>query len=218
MAPLFDGAKRSATCEIVYGLQAVYICDRLTNQFTGDKNVDIRTSQTDPIRIDSVLVPSASAIGMTFCPGKTDLGVATVAWERDLDLDLDAVVAWGAKAVISLIEDHEFDLLKVPGLGRAVKSRRMMWFHLPIRDFRPPDSRFTDQWCVDGPRIHKILNGGGSVVLHCRGGLGRTGTVAAQLLVEMGKDPAAAISDVRHARPGAIETVEQKDYVLGLRN
>jgi len=154
---------------------------------------------------------------MTFCPGKTDLGAATGAWERDLDIDLDAAVAWGASAVISLIEDHEFDLLKVPGLGSAVEARGMRWFHLPIRDIKRPDSRFLDQWQVDGPQIHQILNDGGSVVLHCRGGLGRTGTVAAQILVETGIDPTDAIVKVRQARPGAIETTDQKDYVLELR-
>lgn len=179
--------------------------------------MDIRTSQTDPIKIESVrATPSTGLIGMTFCPGKTDLDAMSGAWKRDLDLDLDAAIAWGALAVISLIEDHEFELLKVPGLGSAVESKGMKWFHLPIRDVKPPDSRFTDQWRVDGPQIHAILNGGGSVVLHCRGGLGRTGTVAAQLLVEMGMDPYDAISEVRAARPGAIETTEQKNYVLGL--
>jgi len=154
---------------------------------------------------------------MTFCPGKTDLGAATGAWERDLDIDLDAVVAWGASAVISLIEDHEFDLLKVSGLGSAVESKGMKWFHLPIKDVRPPDSRFAAQWITSGPQIHEILNDGGNVVLHCRGGLGRTGTAAAQILVEMGMDPTAAINNVRQARPGAIETDEQEDYVLGLQ-
>jgi ADP-ribosyl-[dinitrogen reductase] hydrolase len=155
---------------------------------------------------------------MTFCPGKTDLGAATGAWERDLNIDLDAAVAWGASAVISLIEDHEFDLLKVPGLGSAVEAKGMRWFHLPIRDVKPPDSRFTGQWSTDGPLIHQMLREVGNVVLHCRGGLGRTGTVAAQILVEMGIDPVDAISEVRQARRGAIETTEQKDYVLGLRN
>ena len=59
--------------------------------------------------------------------------------------------------------------------------------------------------------------GGESVVVHCRGGLGRTGLVAARLLVELGESPVSALVRVRAARPGAVETVEQEKYVLQLR-
>lgn len=54
------------------------------------------------------------------------------------------------------------------------------------------------------------------MVVHCRGGLGRAGTVGARLLVELGVTPAEAIQRVRQARPGAIETRQQERYVLGL--
>jgi len=59
---------------------------------------------------------------------------------------------------------------------------------------------------------------GQSIVVHCRGGLGRTGMVAARLLVELGEKPVTALQRVRAARPGAVETVEQEEYVLGLRD
>lgn len=45
------------------------------------------------------------------------------------------------------------------------------------------------------------------------GGLGRTGTIAAMLLVEFGSKPGDAITAVRAARAGAIETVEQENFV-----
>ena len=59
--------------------------------------------------------------------------------------------------------------------------------------------------------------GGESVVVHCRGGLGRTGLIAVRLLVELGESPVSALVRVRAARPGAVETVEQEKYVLQLR-
>ena len=52
---------------------------------------------------------------------------------------------------------------------------------------------------------------------HCRGGIGRTGTIAAKLLVEFGYEPAAAITLVRRTRPGTIETKTQEQYVLQLK-
>ena len=54
-------------------------------------------------------------------------------------------------------------------------------------------------------------------MLHCRGGKGRAGTVAAILLVDFGYDKQEAINLVRSRREGAIETETQKDFVLSYR-
>jgi ADP-ribosyl-[dinitrogen reductase] hydrolase len=62
-----------------------------------------------------------------------------------------------------------------------------------------------------------MLGGGSDVVVHCSGGLGRAGTVAARLLIELGADPETAIAKVRRVRPGAIETYAQEQFVMGLR-
>ena len=54
------------------------------------------------------------------------------------------------------------------------------------------------------------------MLIHCRGGLGRAGTIAARLLVELGMRPDEAVRRVRDARgPGAIETPAQEAHVLG---
>jgi ADP-ribosyl-[dinitrogen reductase] hydrolase len=54
-------------------------------------------------------------------------------------------------------------------------------------------------------------------LIHCRGGLGYTGMIAARLLVELGMDAHDAIAAVRRVRPGAIETGAQEQHVLGCR-
>ena len=54
-----------------------------------------------------------------------------------------------------------------------------------------------------------MLRNGEDVLVHCKGGLGRAGMMAARLLVELGMEPEAAIQAVRHARKGAIETPAQ---------
>jgi protein-tyrosine phosphatase len=51
------------------------------------------------------------------------------------------------------------------------------------------------------------------VLVHCAAGLGRTGTLAALLLVEGGLEPEAAIARVRQARPGTLETADQEAFV-----
>jgi hypothetical protein len=47
-----------------------------------------------------------------------------------------------------------------------------------------------------------------------RSGLGRTGTIAARLPVDIGTDPKTAIAAVRKARPHAIETKVQERSVM----
>ena len=52
------------------------------------------------------------------------------------------------------------------------------------------------------------------MLVHCKGGLGRAGTVAARLLVELGASPDDAIRRVRDARSRhAIETASQEAHV-----
>lgn len=174
-----------------------------------------RTSTTDPLRIDAVSVPGTSArIGMTICPGKKSAWGRHGAWHRDLATDLAVIERWGAHTLISLIEDHEFEALEVTGLGEAAQARGLEWRHWPIRDRDVPDERFDAGWAAGIDTIASDLQTGRSIVLHCMGGLGRTGTVAALLLTYFGLPASEAVQRVRTARPGAIETGPQLDYVL----
>jgi hypothetical protein len=51
-----------------------------------------KTSQNDPLRIDSVRVNDlGGAIGMTLCPGKKISSSVSGEWDRDLDSDLAAI-------------------------------------------------------------------------------------------------------------------------------
>jgi ADP-ribosyl-[dinitrogen reductase] hydrolase len=170
-----------------------------------------------PLRIDAVAVPGTGGlIGMTICPGKDEyagLGIPSGPWKRDLDLDLQVIRDWQAQALVTLIEDFEFKLLSVPELPEKVSEFGIRWFHLPIVDVWVPDKMFEEEWERAGEELRCILRDGGRIVLHCRGGLGRTGLVAARLLIEFGMAPQEAIRRVRAARPGAIQTREQEQYV-----
>ncbi|SEG08044.1 cyclin-dependent kinase inhibitor 3 family protein [Marinobacterium lutimaris] len=170
----------------------------------------VRTSQTHPIRIAAVkAAPDHGQIGITFCPGKQDLFAATGSWARDLEIDLDAICAWDAKMILTLVEPEELKALKVPHLGEAIKLRGIHWRHLPIADYSVPNETFEQQWSVAGPEIRELLRNGSNVLVHCKGGLGRAGMIAARLLVELGQEPEDAIHHVRSVRKGAIETPSQ---------
>jgi len=173
-----------------------------------------RTSFSDPIRIAELHPPGTTGtLGVTFCPGKKD---AAAGWDRDLDTDLDALHKWGVAAVVTLIEPREFELLSVEGLPEGLERRGIAWFHLPIVDISIPSREFERTWRTTIPRLRALLDSGRKIAVHCRGGIGRAGTIAACLLVEFGMDASAAIAEVRRVRPEAIETTEQQRYVEAL--
>ena len=119
-------------------------------------------------------------------------------------------------AVVTLMEAHELARYRVTAIGEEVRARGTAWLHLPIVDANVPDEAFEDLWREAGPRLRTWMGDGKRILLHCRGGLGRTGTIAARLLIELGMAPEAAVRAVRAARVGTIETRAQQAYVLGL--
>ena len=173
-----------------------------------------RTSLSHPLQIAEIhLGGELGRLGITFAPGKKQPYAVTGGWDRDLAADLAVIAAWNAAAVVTLLEDHEFDELGIRALGAEVRRRHMEWRHLPIRDGDVPGALFEQQWIVAGEEIRNLLRAGMKVLVHCKGGLGRAGTLAARLLVEFGHTPASAIATVRTARPGALETLDQEAWV-----
>ncbi len=167
-----------------------------------------RTSETHPLFFDSLPLANGQ-LGLTICPGKTGDSLYGQPWERDLETDVRAIADWGADAVLTLIETPEMEKLGVAGLGQAVRAAGVEWLHLPIPDLGVPDDAAIEAWRAISPRLHRLLEGGGRLLVHCRGGLGRAGTIAALLLIERGAAPDAAIARVRAARKGAVETRAQ---------
>ena len=150
-----------------------------------------KTSETHPLRIDTVPVGSfGGLIGMTLCPGKRIASAISGEWERDLDADFAEIAEWGASVVVSLMEPHEFAMLGVPDFARHIPAG-IEHLVLPIVDGGVPSGTWERAWAKAGPSLREKLALGGRILIHCRGGLGRTGIVAARLLVEFGEEPAA---------------------------
>jgi protein-tyrosine phosphatase len=175
----------------------------------------VRTSDTHPLQIATLRTGSGGGmIGITFAPGKVQPGAATGNWKRDLAADLDVIAMWPASAVVTLLEPHELTALQIDRLGEEISRRGIKWFHLPIADYGIPGQAFQTNWPATSSRLRALLGEGRNVLVHCKGGLGRAGMVAARLLVELGWDPEKAIHAVRTARPCAIETVAQEQWVI----
>ena len=177
----------------------------------------MKTSLTHPLQIDTVATPGGGQLGLTFCPGKRQPTALTGPWDRDLDLDLAAIQAWGADALVTLMEAHELTAVQVADLAERAEALGIDWHFLPIRDVDIPNKDFERLWTYHGAVLRQCLARGGRVLVHCRGGLGRTGLVAGRLLIELGHAPDEAVRLVRQARPGTIETAAQLRYTLACR-
>ena len=176
----------------------------------------MRTSLTHPLEIATVeIAPGYGRIGLTLCPGKQQPGAATGAWARDLALDLDAIERWGAAAVLTLIDQREMEQLGVPTLRAEVEARYMDWRHLPLKDGGVPGvDDVGPWWATSHYHLLPLLRDGFNVLVHCKGGLGRAGMMAADLMVQLGIDADRAMQLVRAARPGAIENPAQELRVV----
>lgn len=176
-----------------------------------------RTSDNSPIRVDWVdfsLTPSIPApkgkLGMTFLPGKKDVGSAGRHW-RDADLDVKRLREHHeVDTFVLLVEDHELAALEVPDAVEVMQGYRIDVVRHPIVDMDvPADPVQLRQVIAD---VADRIGQGRNVVVACRGGLGRTGTFVAVVLRYLGVDAPAAIAATRAARKGAIQTTGQEAF------
>jgi ADP-ribosyl-[dinitrogen reductase] hydrolase len=186
--------------------------DALTSTRRGDTLVP-RTSVTHPIEVHWLDSPGPGKVGLTFAPGKWQLHAATGTWQRDLTLDIQRLAqAYGANHLVSLLEDHEFDELRIAGIARACEDAAIAFHRLPIADGGlPPDTAELEHL------VHNIVQwvaSGDNVVVHCKGGLGRAGTVGGCVLRASGLDAETTLEALRAARgPNCPETAAQRAFI-----
>jgi ADP-ribosyl-[dinitrogen reductase] hydrolase len=209
----------AAASDTICRIRRSRACWRIAQSLPPDVSLgmhyQIRTSITHPLQIAQLRVADQPGVlGLTFCPGKKQPNALTGAWYRDLTLDLAAVKNWGATGVITLVTNDELHELQVPDLGDAVGALGMKWWHLPMPDMGVPEAETADRWReYVGGEVRAHLRRGDKRLVHCKGGLGRTGLLAAQILVEFGIRPRDAILQTRAARSGAIENAAQEAHV-----
>ena len=168
---------------------------------------------SSPLHIDALPMPRGGTLGLVHCPGRQGVDGSGRVWNRDLSVDLQAIKAWGALTVLTLVGEHELVHLGVPHLPQAVRDRGLDWVHVPIPDFEPPNDLTMTAWSRGIPDVLASLARQERVLVHCAAGLGRTGTVAAMLLTLQGVAGDEAIARVRAVRPGTIETAAQEAFV-----
>ncbi len=177
----------------------------------------VMTSQTHPIYADFVpeertKVPGR--LGMTFAPGMKTRGMRG-RWDRDLSADLGVLrEEYGANVLVSVMEEHEYRGYKIPELFERDTVEGIEVLRFAIEDMDVPREAEAEEYEGLIRNVADRMREGKNVVVHCRGGLGRTGTVAACVLVLLGGHSAdEAIDVVRAARRGTVQTTDQEGFV-----
>jgi protein-tyrosine phosphatase len=151
-------------------------------------------------------------LGMTIAPGKKDPHGITAAWDRDLDVDLLRLRdEYRTDLLVSLVEDHELEHLKIPHLHERALAMGIATLKFPIRDVDVPTSMERHAKVVDA--ILAWIQRGKICIVQCRGGHGRTGLVVATVLVALGHGAREAIAATRAARAGTVEIPAQERWV-----
>jgi hypothetical protein len=151
------------------------------------------------LSIGTLLLDGGGRIGICRLPGL--LG--------DLRADIETIVGWSPRLVVSMTEMSEMDRCGSGQLSAELAKAGIDWLHFPIRDYGAPNDDGAAAWPGLAGRLHQVLDDGGAVLLHCRGGRGRSGMIALRLLVERGAGTMSALARLRAARPGAVETEAQ---------
>lgn len=121
--------------------------------------------------------------------------------------DRAAVRAFRPDLVISLTDAAELAALGAGDLPRALAATGLDWQGFPVPDFGTPAP--GQDWAGLSGRVRGLLDKGGRVLAHCRGGCGRSGMLVLRLMVETGEGGAAALHRLRQVRPCAVETEAQ---------
>lgn len=120
----------------------------------------------------------------------------------DLEYDLEALRRVGVTVLVSLTE-HGVDQAALEAFGI-----RNLWS--PIPDMAAPPIEQATMLCR---QIHQHMRDGDVVAVHCRAGLGRTGTVLAACLIWDGVSAMDALETVRKVEPRWVQSEEQVAFL-----
>lgn len=112
------------------------------------------------------------------------------------------------KNIVCLLSSYEVDMYFFEDLYEAYAKAGLTVLPHPVTDGSVPST--LGNWYRLVRFVHDSPE---NTIVHCVGGNGRSGTLLACLLVYEGYDPDSAIFQVRAARPRAVETRAQVNFV-----
>ena len=131
-------------------------------------------------------------------------------WIKD---EFAGIAAFGIKRVVSLLEADEATEIGLGDERALCEENGMEFLSYPIIDRGLPSSLADfSQFTL---KLYETISGGQATVLHCRAGIGRTGIMAAGVLLRCGFEPGDAFDHITKARGMAVpDTEEQREWIV----
>lgn len=131
-------------------------------------------------------------------------------WIED---EFSGISNWGIDRIISLLEKHEEFEVGLSEERQLAEKNDMEFISYPIPDRGLPIS--VSEYLNFTKRIYHGAAAGLHTVVHCRAGIGRTGLIAAGVLLHCGFDPRDAFKHISKKRGVVVpDTEEQIDWVV----
>jgi atypical dual specificity phosphatase len=135
-------------------------------------------------------------------PGKLG-GLPRPGIVRTVEEDLEGLHRLGVDLLVTLEETPTVDELALARVG-------IRGLHFPIIDMGVPTLADAEQLCT---RVDMAIKASQVVALHCRAGLGRTGTMLAAQLVFDGVSARDAVDRVRRLNTRCIQSIDQAEFL-----
>jgi predicted protein tyrosine phosphatase len=118
----------------------------------------------------------------------------------------------GFHQVLSLLEPAEADLLGLAQEAELVTGQSMQFVSFPIPDMGLPAC--SEDFAQLVQRLFTQIEAGTNTLIHCRGGIGRSGLLASAVLIVGGRDIQVAFARVSRMRGMRVpETAQQGDWL-----
>jgi atypical dual specificity phosphatase len=133
-------------------------------------------------------------------------GVSRPGLLADVDRDLRGLVALGIRTLVCLEETR-------PIQAEQLHAHGLEPIHFPIPDMGAPSVASGMLLCM---ALHDRLRAGDRIAVHCRAGLGRTGTVLCALLIHEGASALEALDAVRRVQWRFVQSEAQVRFLSDL--
>jgi len=120
----------------------------------------------------------------------------------DIDYDMHALKRVGITTLVNLMEES-FS-------RKTLNTYEINGMHFPIVDMSVPSLADAKKFCRD---IEDLLAKGEVIAMHCKAGLGRTGTMLASILIWEGKTALEALETIRCIEPRWVQSEEQVTFL-----